>query len=165
MLNSMPSSLIWRGIEPSMKVTMDRRAFVKLAAGSSTAMFFDSAWGGPAPDDSKVEAFPMHLVYDTRLVGMGTLPDVLLASAARVHPFAGDITPIWYEALHGLWQAHEITTIGITREAEFFVLSTLARDYGYDVSHQDEVSGSMTWMLAPAAGSVGRPQTKVRTAY
>ena len=97
-----------------------------------------------------------HLVYDSRVIDSRGIADVLFASVERAYSFTSDVTPIWYEDLHSLWQRHEIMTIGITREAEFFVLSTMARDYGYGVWGRDDRPGYTVWMLAPVTGLGGR---------
>ena len=136
---------------------MDRRDFVKILTALSAGTATFSAWCKPDPNAPNVAPFEMHLVYDARVVDACALPDALLSRAARLYAFTGDVTPIWYDELHRLWQTRNNTTIGMTREAEFFVLSTLARDYGYDVWHRDEWFAYTTWMLAPAAGVYGRP--------
>jgi len=77
---------------------------------------------------------------------------VSFADFEKVHCISGDITELWYNDLHKLWQEKTILTAGLTRESEFFLLKTLARDYDYDVKYERPSHNFqlVSWLLGPA---------------
>ena len=91
----------------------------------------------------------MHLVYDARIIELREALAAISVNIAKAHGFTSDLTPIWFDELHGLWESGCITTMGFTRDAEFFVLSTLARDQGYVVAGKEAHAGKVSWLLVP----------------
>lgn len=94
---------------------------------------------------------PLHLVYESRAADYGwrdTLPGKVFDT---IHYIDGDVTRTWFEELHPLWSEQAILTAGLTRESEFFVMKTLARDYDYVVVKEIVVEKPhlVSWLLAP----------------
>ena len=120
---------------------MNRRRFAQSLA----------ALGG-AGVGSAIAAMPeakrvVHFVQDTRIAAFNMLDLATRISATHRHNFDGDVSRLWREELHEVWRDAHAATAGFTRYAEFFVLSTLARDYGYSVAATDEQTQYLSWLL------------------
>ena len=123
---------------------MTRRQF---ALGIGTALAGASLPAPAKPNRAIDDALPVHLVYDARLIKTPA-PFDAIATVAQ-HAFAGDVTTLWQNVLHPLWGEGRSATLGYTRHAEFFVLSTLARDHGYTVTDEQQLDGRCWWRIRP----------------
>jgi hypothetical protein len=125
---------------------VNRREFARAAAILTAGTLSGTAFAGPWCKDLDL---PMHLVYDARIIEAREAFAAATVNIAKAHGFTSDLTPIWFDELHGLWESGCITTMGFTRDAEFFVLSTLARDQGYAVAGKEVYGGKVSWLLVP----------------
>ncbi len=125
---------------------MNRRDFARAAATLAAGTLSGTVFAGPWCKDSDL---PMHLIYDARIVDLHEAFAATSVNIAKTHGFTSDLTPIWFDELHGLWGSGRITTMGLTRHAEFFVLSTLARDQGYAVAGKEAHAEKVSWLLVP----------------
>ncbi len=126
---------------------MDRREFLRSAAAPVVAFApikFTAYLASSAP-------LSTHALYDTRLGVLVqkwiTTPDI--ADRCCLHAFDGDVTSVWRHALEQLWSVSTIATLGLTRHAEFFVLSTLAKVHGYRVAGVANHPDHVFWLLLP----------------
>jgi len=88
-----------------------------------------------------------HFVQDSRL-GTDRIADwVARLQPTQHHTFDHDVTAVWRNVLNDAWRDSHAATAGFTRYAEFFVLSTLARDHGYRVAAMSEQSQHYSWLL------------------
>jgi len=97
----------------------------------------------------------VHFVQDTRIAVCNAPGLATRIEATHYHPFDGDVSRLWREALHEVWRDSHAATAGFTRYAEFFVLSTLARDHGYSVAATDEHAQYLAWLLVCDGGESG----------
>lgn len=88
--------------------------------------------------DLKVTYFIKDAICETNLSNI---------QADRVLEVNGDISAI-YSDLKAAFQSKAIIA-SISTEATFFVLSTMATDYGLRVAYNTKNNGVRTWMLAP----------------
>lgn len=128
-----------------------RRKLHKIVAGSTLlasplAHLFAASNGLMAQQDR-----PLHLLYETKAADYGWQHGLAGETFDVVHLIDGDVTAVWYEKLHPLWSKQAILTAGLTRESEFFVIKTLARDYDYIVVKEMMVEEPhlVSWLLAP----------------
>ena len=101
---------------------------------------------------STLDKKPLHFIYEARASAYGYRGKLAKDSFDKLHVINGDVTSTWYHELHPLWRESKVFTAGLTRESEFFVLKTLARDYGYRVEFESEPGNShlVSWLLIPA---------------
>ena len=94
-------------------------------------------------------AVPFHAVYDVRIGKLAARwrQARKLVGARRVHAFDGDVTALWRDTLEPLWSTEMIATEGLTRYAEFFILSTLAKDHGYAIASTIRHPDHVLWLL------------------
>ena len=132
-----------------------RREFNNLLLISMFLPFPVSGWSRLLADEEKLFQIPMHFIYEKNSVDYGLIETPVFNDFEKIHYIEGDITRVWYEELHFFWKNKTILTAGLTRESEFFVLKTLARDYGYQISHEMQLSDSqlVSWLLVPAETS------------
>jgi hypothetical protein len=88
-----------------------------------------------------------HFVHDSRLRSSQVTDWVARLQPTHHHMFDRDVTDLWRNVLHEAWRDAHAATAGFTRHAEFFVLSTLARDHGYRVAAIDEQADHLSWLL------------------
>ena len=131
---------------------MNRRDFARAAAILTAGTLSGTAFAGPW---CRGLDLPVHLVYDARIIEAREALAAASVNIAKAHGFTSDLTPIWFDELHGLWESGSIMTMGFTRHAEFFVLSTLARDQGYAVAGEEAHAGKVSWLLVPDIGRRG----------
>ena len=130
--------------------TMNRRQFAAgagamLAAASLPPAAMPAAASLPPAAMPAGRNLPAHLVFDARLIGTGTsMPFGRIITVAQ-HPFEGDVTALWQDILLPLWAEGRTATLGYTRHAEFFVLSTLAGEQGYAVTDEQQLEGGRCW--------------------
>jgi hypothetical protein len=89
----------------------------------------------------------VHFVQDTRIAAFNTLDLAIRIRPTHYHTFDGDVSRLWRDVLREAWRDAQAATAGFTRYAEFFVLSTLARDFGYSVAATDEQAQYLSWLL------------------
>jgi len=131
---------------------MKRRDFTKLVVAASLLPPSGYARSAILTSGNKNPVKPVHFIYEKSYAApaSGTLP--AFDDFEKVHVIDGDVTKVWYNELHYLWQKKSILTAGLTRDSGFFVLKTLARDYDYTVSHQVQAENTqfISWLLVPA---------------
>ena len=93
--------------------------------------------------------WPVHFVYESNASRYGLVERPTLDEFEKIHLIEGDITWVWYNELYPLWQEGATSTAGLTRETEFFLLKTLARDHGYRVVHEKRIDHTALcyWLL------------------
>lgn len=128
-----------------------RREFNNLLLISMFLPFPVIGWSRLLVDEEKLFQIPMHFIYEKNSVDYGFIETPAFNDVEKIHYIEGDITRVWYEELHFFWKNKTILTAGLTRESEFFVLKTLARDYGYRVKHETQQADIplVLWLLAP----------------
>lgn len=125
---------------------MNRRQFARsLAAISGTGLL------GATVNAMAQESGAVHVVCDTRVTEFNALRLSARIGPAYYHTFDGDVTWLWLDVLRSVWRDSHAATAGFTRHAEFFVLSTLAREYRYSVAATDEKEQYLSWLLLPDA--------------
>jgi hypothetical protein len=127
-----------------------RRGFTKLVVASTLLPFPVSSLAKLSVNNN-FKRSPVHFVYETRAGEYGLKENLVFEEFDKMHYISGDATRVWYEELHFLWKTKSIVTAGLTRESEFFILKTLARDYGYRPEHENysENSRLVSWLLVP----------------
>jgi hypothetical protein len=128
--------------------TMDRRTFSRRFTAGAVALAAPTTVAGSRLVGND-RGLALHLVYETRLIDPIDAAEPLSVPASRLHAITGDVTPVWYNLFHQQWVSRSIRTAGITYEAEFFVMKTLARDYGYRVTHEQRIGEGVRWLLEP----------------
>ncbi len=95
---------------------------------------------------------PVHLVFESRASDYGWQEELPADVFEAVYFINGDVTRVWYDELHPLWLQKTTLTAGLTRESEFFVMKTLAKDYDYMVVKEMPVGELqlVSWLLAPS---------------
>lgn len=88
-----------------------------------------------------------HFVQDSRLGSDQIVDWVARLKPTHHHTFDHDVTAVWRNLLLDAWRDSHVATAGFTRYAEFFVLSTLARDHGYRVAALHEQAQQFSWLL------------------
>ncbi len=127
-----------------------RRGFNKLVVASSLLPFPVSTLAKLSAN-KKLSSKDVHFVYENRALDYGLKETPVFEGFDKVHYIDGDATRVWYAELHFLWKSKSIVTAGLTRESEFFILKTLARDYGYSADNEShsENSSLVSWLLVP----------------
>lgn len=130
---------------------MKRREINKLLAASTLLPLSASLWSSDSDNLGKSPQGPVHFIYEKNAVHYGLKVVPSFNDFEKIHYIEGDVTRVWYGELHFLWPKKNILTAGLTRESEFFILKTLARDYGYTVVHEAQHDNSqlISWLLAP----------------
>ncbi|MCB1661892.1 MAG: hypothetical protein KDI20_04775 [Pseudomonadales bacterium] len=130
---------------------ISRRNFNKLAGFFVASPFIlktiPAALAG-LKDSSPLEKY---FIYERGAI-KGDIEQLLAENFHKIYAIKGDVTRVWYDDLYFRWKDGEIATLGLTRESEFFVLQTLARDYGYKTEYrelQPELN-MLFWSLVPA---------------
>jgi len=113
------------------------------------------AGAGPALAGFAAPATVTHFVHDHRIESKYVAAWVARLEPAYRHRFDGDVTALWRNVLNRVWRESHAATAGLTRHAEFFVLSTLARDQGYRVAMVDEQAEHVSWLLVRDGGVRG----------
>ncbi|HJP36164.1 MAG: hypothetical protein QF609_00510 [Gammaproteobacteria bacterium] len=127
---------------------MNRRNFNSTITAGGLALAAPVSCGDTRRPHASTD-LPLHFIYETRLLDpAGALPS-WCAQASRSYAITGDVTPVWYHELHRHWERRSISTGGLTYEAEFFVLKTLARDYDYEVTVERYDGDRVRWLLEP----------------
>ena len=96
--------------------------------------------------------YPMHLVCDERIQSFAPWRVYAGQKISHYHVFNGDVSRLWLNVLRDVWQESNAATIGFTRHAEFFVLSTLAREQGYRVAATENRAQHLSWLMLPGRG-------------
>lgn len=126
-----------------------RREFNKLALASAVFPFVTGSVALEQNDSHRDKGVNKYFIYEE---GFGDMQTVLpeLASYKKIYKIKGDVTWVWYHELHHLWKNKGIIIAGLTRESEFFVLNTLARDYGYRTVYQKSQRQRpfLSWVIA-----------------
>lgn len=129
---------------------MNRRKFIEASVGGAVALLpAAAALAGTGPQQKQSAI----VVHDVRCPDPQQALATLGIDAGEVHRIAGDMTDIWSNHLKPAWARGRALTAGVTWDAEYFVLKTLARDQGYKVVYEQraaDASGAVTWVLAPA---------------
>jgi len=132
-----------------MKSAMDRRCFHRCIVAGAAALTAPSTFaGGPGLVDID-RGLAVHFVYETRLIDLIDASGTVFPHASRFHAITADVTPVWYNHLDRLWRQRYIRTAGLTFDAEFFVLKTLASDHGYRVTREQHDGEKVRWLLEP----------------
>lgn len=130
---------------------MNRRKFIRGTAAGAVAL--QPTLSVLASSDPAA-GVPAIVVHDLRCADPREPLAALGVDAAQVHRIVGDTTAVWTEHLKSVWAQRQALTAGVTWDAEFFVLKTLARDQGYKVVYEqrdpEDKTGAVTWVLAPA---------------
>lgn len=128
-----------------------RREFNKLALASAVLPLVTGSVALTQSDLHRDKAVNKYFIYEESTGDMQTLLTEL-ASYKKIYKIKGDVTWVWYRELHYLWEQKKVIIAGLTRESEFFVLSTLARDYGYRTVYQKSQRQRpfLSWLIAPA---------------
>ena len=102
-------------------------------------------------EQSRLAEKPLHFIYESNSPALGFSGDLPKADFNRLHVIKGDISATWFHELHPLWREKGIFTAGLTRESEFFILKTLARDYGYTVTQEYPLGDTclVYWSIMP----------------
>lgn len=129
---------------------MKRRDFNKMALFTAASLVVGKPGASACANEGRPGEIERYFIYERSAGRYGLLPPPF-AKCSNVVVIAGDVTRVWYEELHYLWQQEGVATAGLTRESEFFVLRTLARDYGYRVTYQEPCIPSrlVLWELIP----------------
>ena len=125
---------------------INRRRFIHATVGGAVAL---QPVAAAFANGNSIGKAPAQLVRDLRC---SYSPDVFAGMGIDVlssHEIVGDVTDVWTRHLKSAWADGQIMTAGVTWDAEFFVLKTLARDQGYKVAFEHRVDGAVTWVLAP----------------
>tara|TARA_B100001123_G_scaffold414833_1_gene514741 strand:- start:690 stop:1091 length:402 start_codon:yes stop_codon:yes gene_type:complete len=130
-----------------------RRNFNKFIIASALLPF--SLRSTPSAVETERDYKPTHFVFEKSARDCELEGRLLSCDFDVVYYIDRDVTWVWYEELHFLWQSKSILTAGVTRESEFFVLTNLARDYGYAVKHETQIFDStlVSWSLGPTNAS------------
>ena len=130
---------------------MKRRDFNKLVVAASLLPLPGYARSAILASSNEISANPVHFIYEKSYAELGSGKPPAFDDFEKVHVIDGDVTKVWYNELHYHWQKKSILTAGLTRDSGFFILKTLARDYGYTVSHQVQAENTqfISWLLAP----------------
>jgi hypothetical protein len=130
---------------------MKRREINKLLVASAFLPLSANLWSSVSERKSRSLQGPVHFIYEKKAIDYGLKVKPSFIDFEKIHYIEGDVTRVWYDELHFLWQKKSILTAGLTRESEFFILRTLARDYGYNVVHEEQLENSqlISWLLAP----------------
>lgn len=131
---------------------MKRRDFNKLVVAASLLPLSGYARSMIVTSSNKNSVKPVHFIYENSYAELGSGKPPAFSDFEKVHVIDGDVTKVWYNELHYLWQKKSILTAGLTRDSGFFILKTMARDYGYAVSHQEQAENThfISWLLVPA---------------
>ena len=131
---------------------LKRREFTQLLTATSLLPYSVNVFSSLLTDKDVLIENPIHFVYENKARSYGLKEHISFADFEKVHYISGDITGLWYQDLHKLWQEKSILTAGLTREAEFFLLKTLARDYDYQVKYERASINAqlVSWLLVPA---------------
>lgn len=121
---------------------MNRREFTR----SLTVIACAGAGPGPAIAGIAQTGAVTHFVQDSRLAADDVSDWIVRLQPTHHHLFERDVTALWRKVLNEAWRDSHATA-GVTRHAEFFVLSTLARDHGYRVAALDEQVRYVSWLL------------------
>ena len=132
-----------------------RRQFARTAAGIAAAVAFPATH---ADINQSGAALPAHLVYDARLPDISAITHLNSRPVIAQHAFVGDVTPLWQGVLAAAWKEGVTSTLGYTRYAEFFLLSTLAREQGYVVADEQRHGDRIGWLLLPRPVAAGDPR-------
>ena len=125
---------------------MDRRGFIHgilatLAAVPTVAKAGIATFEKPQT--------PLHLVYNKRVCSRETALTQIGVEVAAIHEINGDVARTWQNNLSRLWSEKQVVTTGVTHHAEYFVIKTLAHDYGYRTVHEQVSAEVVSWVLAP----------------
>ena len=131
---------------------LKRREFTQLLTATSLLPYSVNVFSSLLTDKDALIQNPVHFIYEKKARSYGLKEQVSFADFEKVHCISGDITELWYNDLHKLWQEKTILTAGLTRESEFFLLKTLARDYDYDVKYERPSHNFqlVSWLLGSA---------------
>ena len=145
---------------------MNRREFSKKLAAFAGAMSPLVSMATPSADHASSlsslahaikqtasKGLTSHAVYDSRLAFQSIEIDRQFGAVNQLHTYQGDVTSVWYQLLDPLWGEGKIVTAGITRHTEFFLLRTMAGEYGHIVSHLDEFDEYACWLIEPTCSS------------
>lgn len=93
----------------------------------------------------------IHFIYEKNAASYGFSKSIEPENFEKVHYINGDISPVWYGELLSHFENSSILTAGLTRESESFVIKTLARDYAYEMVHEQAVDNTalVSWLLVP----------------
>lgn len=128
---------------------MNRREFAR-----SLTAFACIGTGAGAAFAGLTENVPAsHFVRDSRLGSHDIAEWLVRLKPTHHHVFDRDVTVVWREVLNEAWRESRTVTAGFTRHAEFFVLSTLAREQGYRVAATHEHAQYLSWMLVHAGAA------------
>ncbi len=96
---------------------------------------------------------PVHFIFESMSPGLGFHTAVAEDAFDSFHVIKGDVSTTWFNELHPLWSRKSILTAGLTRESEFFILKTLAREYGYVVDYEQQFEDTclVSWSLVPSS--------------
>lgn len=132
---------------------MKRREFTQMAGFSALSLLLVTPRSLVLAAEAVQDPMDTCFIYDEMALKYG-LSLQSIAHHRKTVAIAGDVTRVWYEDLHYLWKEKAVATAGLTRESEFFVLRTLARDYGYKAVYQQRQRASrlLLWRLMPAEG-------------
>lgn len=122
---------------------MNRREFAR------SLTVIACAGAGPAFAGFAPSGAVTHFVRDPRLVVDDAPAWITRLKPEFQHTFERDVTTLWRTVLNAVWRDGRAATAGFTRYAEFFVLSTLAREHGYRVAATDEHAQHFSWLLLP----------------
>jgi hypothetical protein len=127
-----------------------RREFNKLVV-ASTLLPFPVSSPAKILANYKQSSQAVHFIFENRAVDYGLKETLAFEEFDKVHYIDGDATRIWYDKLHFLWKSKSIVTAGLTRESEFFILKTLARDYAYKIANEKQLENTslVSWLLVP----------------
>ena len=95
----------------------------------------------------------LHFIYESDSPSYGFSSSLPGHQFSKLHVIKSDVSATWFHELHPLWSSKSIFTAGLTRESEFFILKTLARDYGYVVDYEHQVGDTclVSWLLVPSS--------------
>lgn len=136
-----------------------RREFLQI--GASAAAWPLVARAAHAVTLEPVASLPVEMVvYDTRFSTSLAYADRARALGVATRAIAGDMTRLWYDEIHHLWQTRPAPIAGVTTHGVMFCFAELARDVRMRVVEKTEHPRRVpdepalyTWVIAPAARS------------
>ena len=101
-------------------------------------------------------------VADLRFAESVAAASTMRARGVEVEEVSGDMTQLWINRYSRQWRQQPMTLAGVTGRDAFFVLETLAPDFGMRVVHKAVVTGAValpghaavelvSWIIVPRA--------------